>query len=294
MSTQANLSSAQLVARGAGVIMPASTDGVALAATPHHGTAPTALELLQLAIEKGANADQIAKLLDLHDRLADRERRLAYDSAMRDFKSETIVILKNEHVSYQPKDRSKDAVEYNYASLDNVCDVLIPRLAEHGIYHSWKVDQDREYIKVSCTLRHEKGHFETTTLGGCPDVSGGKNPIQAIASTVSYLERYTLLAAVGMATKDQDDDARSAGDRDRTIEASTTTAPAAVSNGKIPRERVQAISRQLAAASSVEQLQGLYFAEYRLAQQSSDRFAMSCYESAKNDAKRRLAKAVQQ
>jgi hypothetical protein len=41
-----------------------------------------------------------------------------------------------------------------------------------------------------------------------PDDSGGKNKIQAIASAKSYLERYTLLAITGLATKDMDDDGR--------------------------------------------------------------------------------------
>ena len=48
------------------------------------------------------------------------------------------------------------------------------------------------------------------TMAAGPDGSGGKNAIQAIGSTVSYLERYTLLAATGLATEDQDDDGRGA------------------------------------------------------------------------------------
>jgi hypothetical protein len=40
------------------------------------------------------------------------------------------------------------------------------------------------------------------------DASGSKNDIQAISSTVTYLQRYTLLAATGLtsAEMDQDDD----------------------------------------------------------------------------------------
>ncbi|MNL48938.1 ERF superfamily protein [compost metagenome] len=43
-----------------------------------------------------------------------------------------------------------------------------------------------------------------------PDNSGKKNAIQQVASTITYLQRYTLLAATGVATKGQDDDARGA------------------------------------------------------------------------------------
>jgi hypothetical protein len=45
-------------------------------------------------------------------------------------------------------------------------------------------------------------------LESAPDESGGKNSIQAIASAVSYLERYTLLAATGLAVKGMDNDGR--------------------------------------------------------------------------------------
>ena len=50
------------------------------------------------------------------------------------------------------------------------------------------------------------GHQECTSLSAFPDESGGKNSIQAIGSTVSYLERYTLLSITGLSTQDQDDD----------------------------------------------------------------------------------------
>jgi hypothetical protein len=43
-------------------------------------------------------------------------------------------------------------------------------------------------------------------LAAAPDASGSKNAIQAIGSTISYLERYTLLALTGLATHDMDDD----------------------------------------------------------------------------------------
>ena len=60
-------------------------------------------------------------------------------------------------------------------------------------------------------MTHKQGHSEETELEAAADSSGGKNMIQAQASTITYLQRYTLLAATGLATKDQlDDDGRGA------------------------------------------------------------------------------------
>ena len=47
-------------------------------------------------------------------------------------------------------------------------------------------------------------------MSASADTSGSKNSIQAIGSTVSYLERYTLYAILGLASADQDDDGHSA------------------------------------------------------------------------------------
>ena len=45
-----------------------------------------------------------------------------------------------------------------------------------------------------------------TKMTAPSDTSGQKNSIQAIASTVTYLQRYTLLAATGITTMDMPDD----------------------------------------------------------------------------------------
>ena len=48
---------------------------------------------------------------------------------------------------------------------------------------------------MTCQITHELGHSESVEMTAPPDDSGGKNTIQSIASTKTYLERYTLLAA---------------------------------------------------------------------------------------------------
>ena len=59
---------------------------------------------------------------------------------------------------------------------------------------------------MSCCVTHILGHTECTTLSELPDESGSKNSIQAIGSTVSYLQRYTLFSILGLASKEMDND----------------------------------------------------------------------------------------
>jgi hypothetical protein len=63
---------------------------------------------------------------------------------------------------------------------------------------------------VTCVISHGDGYFEENSLAAAQDDSGNKNSIQAVGSTVTYLERYTLKAALGLAVA-TDDDAQSVG-----------------------------------------------------------------------------------
>ena len=71
---------------------------------------------------------------------------------------------------------------------------------------SWSTGQTDGSVTVTCHITHEAGHRESVTLSGPPDDSGKKNKIQQVGSTVTYLQRYTLLSSLGLATADQDDD----------------------------------------------------------------------------------------
>ena len=64
----------------------------------------------------------------------------------------------------------------------------------------------RDWLEVTCTLKHVGGHSESVSMGGPPDAGGAKNALQARASTKSYLERYTLKAICGVAEGGDDTD----------------------------------------------------------------------------------------
>jgi hypothetical protein len=61
-------------------------------------------------------------------------------------------------------------------------------------------------VTVICVIGHADGYSEEASkLSAAPDTSGSKNPIQSIGSAVTYLERYTLRAALGLAAAKDDD-----------------------------------------------------------------------------------------
>jgi hypothetical protein len=151
---------------------------------------------------------KLDKLLEVRDRWEAGEARKAYDEAFAEFKKSRPTIIKNKHVSFRPQNATKDT-EYDHATLNQVVDILTAALVAHGFTHRWEyTDLEGGIQRVTCVLTHVRGHSERASLQAGADQSGGKNNIQAKASTVSYLERYTLLGVTGCATKDQDDDGR--------------------------------------------------------------------------------------
>jgi hypothetical protein len=165
----------------------------------------TPSDLLRMAVEQGADMDKLEKLMALQERWEANQARKAYVEAMAEFKKNAPEIYKDKNVAFT-------GTSYNHATLGGICEVVIASLAKHGFSHRWDTKQPKSgMIIVTCILTHMLGHSEDTTLEAPPDNSGKKNGIQQIASTVTYLQRYTLLGACGLATKDlPDDDGRGA------------------------------------------------------------------------------------
>lgn len=153
------------------------------------------------AMSQGASLEQIEKMMALQERWEAGEARKAYNTAFAAFKAAAVRVLKSRQVTDGPlKGKS-------YAELHAVVDAVTPALSANGLSASWSLTRDdKDWIEVTCTLKHISGHSESVSMGGPPDAGGAKNAIQARASTISYLERYTLKAICGVAEGGEDDD----------------------------------------------------------------------------------------
>jgi hypothetical protein len=167
-------------------------------------TAPiTPMDMLNRAVESGAGIDVLEKLMSLQERWERNQGRKAFDNAIAEAKAELAgkPILKTKTVSFGGKGAS-----YKHETLDGVLSVVTPILAKHGLSVRFRTSSTpNEPISVTCIISHREGHAEENTLQAGRDDSGAKNAIQGIGSTVSYLQRYTLKAALGLAAADDDD-----------------------------------------------------------------------------------------
>jgi len=175
-------------------------DDKKVAVVEKQGITVSPADMIRDAVAKGADLEKLQGLLNLQMQWEGNEAKKAYHRAMAAFKSDPPKIFKDRAVSF-------NQTKYNYASLANVVEKISTSLSQHGLSATWKT-QTNGTIAVTCRITHVQGHFEETTLSADADKSGAKNNIQAMGSTVTYLERYTLLALTGLATEDQDDDAQ--------------------------------------------------------------------------------------
>ena len=167
------------------------------------GQVMTPANLLSIAINKGSDLDQLKTLMDLQERHQANEAKKAYTKAMAAFRADPPIIVKDQKVEYKN-------TKYSHATLGQVATVINAALGEHGLSAGWKTEQSESgSVTVTCSITHIDGHSESTSLTAPPDATGSKNAIQAIGSTVSYLQRYTILAITGLATSEHDDDGRS-------------------------------------------------------------------------------------
>jgi len=163
---------------------------------PQPIVAMTPMQMISRVVQEGADPNALDRVTAWAERMQANEARTAFAQAMTNFKAicPTVAQLSKGHTN-------------KYAKLVDIDEQIRPALAQCQLSSTWRVSKDdREWIEVECRVTHVMGHSESTSFGGPPDRGAGRNELQARASTVSYLERYTLKALLGIVDKDMPDD----------------------------------------------------------------------------------------
>ncbi len=225
---------------------------------------PTPMTVLQLAVQQGATVETLRGLMELQRQWEANEARKAYVAAMNAFKADPPSLEKIKTVDFASKTGGR--VNYNYAPLDYVAKVIGAALSKHGLSFRWDVDQSKPpAIRVTCKLEHVAGHSESVSIEGMLHADERMNHNQRLSATLTYLERYSLLAITGMSTSEMDTD------------------------GNVVK--MDDLSEQLdwiANACDVEELKKLYQQAYRKAQQAGDQNAMRAIIAAKDKRRKEL------
>lgn len=168
------------------------------------GQPQTPENLLAIAVDKGASVEQLEKLMALQERWQAQQARMAYFSALARFQATVPPIPKARKVEY-------NRTSYSFAALEDIANAIRQPAQDCGLSYRWEVADSGESLTVTCIVTHTEGHSERTTMSAAPDDSGAKNLIQQRGSAVTYLQRYTLIGALGLTTAQDDDDGKSSG-----------------------------------------------------------------------------------
>ena len=162
----------------------------------------TPMEMIQTALSNGSGIEVIDKLMSLQERWEANQGRKAFDMAISAAKGEIPPIIKDRTVDFTS---SKGRTHYRHESLAGIAKVVDPILGKYGLSYRFRTQQDGRAVTVTCVVSHRDGYSEETTLSAGADESGNKNTIQQVGSTITYLQRYTLRAALGLSATDDDD-----------------------------------------------------------------------------------------
>jgi hypothetical protein len=159
------------------------------------------------ARDPAVDIDKFERLMLMKERVDRQHAVQAFNDAISAAKGAIGPIVKNRTVDFTS---AKGRTNYRHEDLAAITLVIDPVLKRHGLAYRFRSAQSNGKLSVTCILSHVRGHSEETTLETAEDHSGNKNTTQAIGSAATYLQRYTLKLALGLAAS-QDDDGRAAG-----------------------------------------------------------------------------------
>ena len=157
--------------------------------------AATPDQMLDRAITQGASMEVIGRMMDLNDRWQAGRKREAFDAAMAEAKGSIPVIPKTA--------RGHNAKPY--ADMAAIAKAVDPVLAQHGLSYRFRTRQDERLIHVTASLRPRWSLREKHIIGP-RQYQQLKNAIPNIGSTLTYLQRYCLMPALGLAASIENDD----------------------------------------------------------------------------------------
>lgn len=193
---KAEIQDAEIVDTGNVSKMPVAAEPKSYAVTP--------MAMIDRALESGAGIETLEKLMALQERYEANNAKREYNAAVADARAEIGPISKNRTVDFTSKNGGS-RTNYKFEDLAEIARTVDPVLAKHGLSYRYRTAQNGNTVRVTCVVSHRDGYSEETSLEAPADNSGNKNGIQGIGSTITFLQRYTLKAALGLAVANDDD-----------------------------------------------------------------------------------------
>lgn len=184
-------------------------------APPTTGLHPL-VQIMQTAVSAGGPPDValLREMMQLQRDWEANEARKAYTKALVALKQDLPAVINKDHLVDFGEGSKR--VTYRHTTLAGMMDAITGPLARHGFALTYTTNNaDNGKVSVTAVLTHADGHSEGHTLTAPNDSGSGRSTIQGIASSITYLQRYTALALLGIATADMNEPEPTNEDPDR-------------------------------------------------------------------------------
>lgn len=186
--------------------------GTALATPTEHPSAMVAADpnnphaLLHVAVARGATPAELEKLIDLAERLEERQARKAYFDAYAKFQAKCPSIKKAKTAEFNTS--GGGTMKYTFAPLEEIARTVNPILTECGLSYTWDSKVEGGIITCVCTVRHVAGWKESATIELPTDSRAPISSQQKVGAALTFARRLSLTQALGITTADEDTDGR--------------------------------------------------------------------------------------
>ena len=144
--------------------------------------------IMRAASDPSFDVSKLERLIALQERSQAAQRKERFFEALALAQAQMPQLDQNGCIDY-----GAGKGKINYARIEDIDAQIQPIYSAAGFSVSWNSGpvMDGKMIRVEGTFSCH-GHNETREMTGPVDNSGGKQPIQAVASTVAYLKRHVL------------------------------------------------------------------------------------------------------
>ena len=161
----------------------------------------------RVAMDPNADVEKMKQLLDMQERILDKNAEKEFNSDMVACQSEMGSIKKTSW---------NDQTKSLYAKLEVITEDIKPIYTSHGfcLCFSHAECPKEDWIRIQCEVSHTAGHSKLYWMDLPPDGHGikgsvNKTPVHAVASTDSYGKRYITANIFNLAIVGADNDGNS-------------------------------------------------------------------------------------
>lgn len=168
--------------------------------------------IARAASDPAVDVNKMERLYEMAEKMEARQAEIAFNESMAAMSLELPRVKKNGAVEYAVDKSNKSGPKeqaFKFATYEDIDRAIRPILSKHGFTISYTTEprtSDGGGCVVVGTLRHVRGHKQSASISLALDNSGGKNNLQAMASTTSYGQRYTLKMLINLVFEGEDTD----------------------------------------------------------------------------------------